>query len=50
MLHGEPPDHPPEIVTLTQGDRLGGNGRALSPRGLTYCPLWLGNLDGGAFE
>jgi hypothetical protein len=49
-MHGETPDRAPEIVTLTEGDRLSGNGPALSPRELTYCFLRLGNLDGGAFE
>jgi hypothetical protein len=48
MMHGEPPDQAPEIVTFAEGDR--GNGPALSPRELTYCFLRLGNLDGGAFE
>jgi hypothetical protein len=50
MVHREPPDQAPEIVTLAEGDRLSGNGPALSPRELTYCFLRLGNLDGGAFE
>jgi hypothetical protein len=49
-VHSEPSDQAPEIVTLTERDRLGGNGPALSPRELTYCFLRLGNLDGGAFE
>jgi hypothetical protein len=49
-MHGEAPDQAPEILTLTQGDRLDGNGPALSPRELTYCFLRLGNLDGGAFD
>jgi len=49
-MHGELPDRAPEVLTLAEGDRLGGNGPALSPRDLTHCFLRLGNLDSGAFE
>jgi hypothetical protein len=50
MAHGETVERAPEIIMLTEGDRLSSSGRALSPRELTHCFLRLGNLDGGAFE
>ena len=49
-MPGELADRAPEVLTPAEGDRLGGNGPALSPRELTHCFLRLGNLDSGAFE
>jgi hypothetical protein len=49
-VHGKLPDRAPEVLTLAEGDRLSCNRAALSPRELTHCFLWLGNLDSGAFE
>jgi hypothetical protein len=46
----ETPDRTPDVIARDESDRLSCSDSSLSARGLTYCFLRLGNLDGGAFE